>query len=205
MLRCVNDGVPPQPLNLDIRQLEMCAWYCQVSCPSRCSLCQEEFMFGEDPRKPTIRNAWFLRWNTGGRASVMVWATISWYGILLVPSRGGNRKFPDCYCCNCLSEGNERGDQGHTSASLLHQLPHDTALWTRTVFTWALFRLLVSFRLQWLAISSNVSDSSFAWRSVNPLPKPLKCFTRLLESQRAIFEWHSCFKDGQVSVEDDKL
>jgi hypothetical protein len=30
-----------------------------MSRPSRCSLHQEEFTFGEHPRKPTIRNAWF--------------------------------------------------------------------------------------------------------------------------------------------------
>ncbi|PNF13935.1 hypothetical protein B7P43_G09856 [Cryptotermes secundus] len=30
-----------------------------MSHPSRCSLHQEEFTFGEHPSKPTIRNAWF--------------------------------------------------------------------------------------------------------------------------------------------------
>jgi hypothetical protein len=30
-----------------------------MSRPSRCSLHQEEFTFGEHPRKPAIRNAWF--------------------------------------------------------------------------------------------------------------------------------------------------
>jgi hypothetical protein len=35
------------------------ARYGQMSRPSRCSLHQEEFTFGEHPRKPTIRNAWF--------------------------------------------------------------------------------------------------------------------------------------------------
>jgi hypothetical protein len=30
-----------------------------MSRPSRCSLHQAEFTFGEHPRKPTIQNAWF--------------------------------------------------------------------------------------------------------------------------------------------------
>jgi hypothetical protein len=30
-----------------------------------------------------------------------------------------------------------------------------------------------------MAKSSNVSASSFAWSSVNPIPKSLKCFMRL--------------------------
>jgi hypothetical protein len=33
-------------------------WYGQMSPPSCCSLYQEQFEFGEHPRKPTIRNAW---------------------------------------------------------------------------------------------------------------------------------------------------
>jgi hypothetical protein len=48
---------------MTIRQLEMRAWYGQMSHPSHCSLCQEEFMFGEHPRKPTIQNSWFQQWN----------------------------------------------------------------------------------------------------------------------------------------------
>jgi hypothetical protein len=38
--------------------------------------------------------------------------------------------------------------------------------------------------------------------------KPLKCFVRLLEnillSRTVVFEWHSRFKAGRVSVEDDE-
>jgi hypothetical protein len=38
-----------------------------------------------------------------------------------------------------------------------------------------------------------VSATSFAWSSVNPLPKPLKCFVSLLENifKSDVFEWHS--------------
>jgi hypothetical protein len=36
----------------------------QMSHPSRCSLHQEEFAFGEQPRMPTIQNAWLHKWKT---------------------------------------------------------------------------------------------------------------------------------------------
>jgi hypothetical protein len=48
----------------------------------------------------------------------------------------------------------------------------------------------------------NMSASSFAGSSANPLPKPLKCFVRLLESREEVFERHSSFKASQVSVAD---
>jgi hypothetical protein len=55
------------------------AWYGQMSRPSRCSLHQEEFTFGEHPRKPTIRNAWFGSNRETWGGPVMVWAAIAWY------------------------------------------------------------------------------------------------------------------------------
>jgi hypothetical protein len=76
----------------------------------------------------------------------------------------------------------ERGGLVHTSKSLLHQ----SAMWHCAVnthcFYTVLFRLCVSFCLRWMAKSSNVSASSFAWNLANPLPKLLKCFMRLLEN-----------------------
>jgi hypothetical protein len=51
-------------------------------------------------------------------------------------------------------------------------LPHNTVLWTRTVFTRVLSQLHVSFCLWWKAKLSNVTASSFAWSSVNLLLKP---------------------------------
>jgi hypothetical protein len=76
MLRCVNDDVTT--IIQDIRQLETRVWCGQMSCPSRCSLDQEGFTFGEHPRKPAIRNAWFQQWNTG---EVLWWLSIvfCWY------------------------------------------------------------------------------------------------------------------------------
>jgi hypothetical protein len=54
-----------------------------------------------------------------------------------------------------------------------------------------------------------VSASNFARSSVNPSPKPFKCFVRLLKNILSIsgitdFEWHSRFKTGRVSVGDDE-
>jgi hypothetical protein len=66
ILRCVNDGVTTiKPEYQTTRQMETRTWYSQMSRPSRCSLHQEEFTFGQHPRKPTIRNAWLEQWNTG--------------------------------------------------------------------------------------------------------------------------------------------
>jgi hypothetical protein len=67
--------------NLDIRQLETSAWYGQMSRPSRCFLHQEEFTFGEHPRKsgcliPTVKHV---------GDSATVWAAISCNSILLAP------------------------------------------------------------------------------------------------------------------------
>jgi hypothetical protein len=45
----------------------------------------------------------------------------------------------------------------------------DTATWTSIIFKQMLFRLPVSFCLRWMAKSSNVSASSFAWSSINPI------------------------------------
>jgi hypothetical protein len=76
-----------RPWKLDIRQLETPAWYCQMCRPSRCSLHQEEFGFGEKPRKFAIWNARFQQWYRGrscdGLGSNVM---ISWYSILLVPT-----------------------------------------------------------------------------------------------------------------------
>jgi hypothetical protein len=53
------------------------ARYGQMSRLSRCFLHQEEFTFGEHPRKPPIRNAWFQQWNTG---KVLCWFGQQYHG-----------------------------------------------------------------------------------------------------------------------------
>jgi hypothetical protein len=60
----------------------MRAWYVQMSHPSCSSLQQEEFTFGEHPRKPAIWNAWFQQWNMG---EVLWWFGQQYHVILLVP------------------------------------------------------------------------------------------------------------------------
>jgi hypothetical protein len=69
MLRFVNDGATTIKSG---HQTSGNVWHGQMSHPSRCSLHQEEFTLGEAPRKPTVRNAWFQRWNT----EEVLW----WYG-----------------------------------------------------------------------------------------------------------------------------
>jgi hypothetical protein len=63
---------------------------------------------------------------------------------------------------------------------------HLSAMWHCIVnthfLTRVLFQLCVSFCLRWMANLSNVSGLSFAWNSVYPELKPLKCFVRLLEN-----------------------
>jgi hypothetical protein len=76
----------------------------------------------------------------------------------------------------------ERGGQVHTSASLSHQ----SATSHPDVNTHCFYmsaRLTSCFVLSAMdGKIEHVSASGFAWSSVNPLPKSLKCFMRLLEN-----------------------
>jgi hypothetical protein len=85
-------------------------------------------------------------------------------------------------------------------------LPRDTALLTRIVFTRLLFRLLVLFCLdgkieQCVCIKFCVKLSKAATETLEILRQ---AFGEHSLSWTAVFEWHSHFKAGQVSVEDDK-
>jgi hypothetical protein len=87
----------------------------------------------------------------------------------------------------------DRGSQGHTSASLLHQ----SVMWHHAVnmhcfYTSCFITSAIAEK------SSRVFVSNFAWTLLNPLPKHLKSFVRLLEYISG-FELHSCFK-GRSSV-----
>jgi hypothetical protein len=101
--------------------------------------------------------------------------------------RGGIREFSDLHCCNCLGE---RRWEGRPRSYFRKPI----ATWYRAVnihcFYTSAFLLRVSICLQWMAKSSNVSASSFAWSSVNQLPKLLNCFVRLL---RTFFKQESGF------------
>jgi hypothetical protein len=63
MLRCVNDGVTTiKPGYRTIGNMVV-IWSDELS--FTLFLDQGEFMFGEHPRKPIVRNAWFEKSNTG--------------------------------------------------------------------------------------------------------------------------------------------
>ena len=79
MFRRVNDGVTTIKPG---HQTNENAWCGHMNRPSRCCLHQEEFTFGEHPRKPTIRNAWFKQWHT---RKVLWWFRQQYQGIVLVP------------------------------------------------------------------------------------------------------------------------
>jgi hypothetical protein len=78
-----------------------------------------------------------------------------------------------------VKEDERGGPRTYFRKPIASVLPCDTALWTHIAFIWVLLQLRVSFCLWWMAKSSNVSASNFKWSSVNPQPKPLKCFVRL--------------------------
>jgi hypothetical protein len=102
--------------------------------------------------------------------------------------------------------------RGEAKVTLLQayciSLPCDTALWTRIIFTQVLFRLSVFLWLQWMVKSSNVSASSFFVKLSKTATETLEILCEAFGEhslrQRAGFKWHSCFKDGWVSVDDDE-
>jgi hypothetical protein len=75
MLICINDGVTT--IKPGHTQQEMNAWYGQINHPLCRFLYQEEFMFGEHPRKPTIWKTWFQQWNMG---EVLWWFGQKYHG-----------------------------------------------------------------------------------------------------------------------------
>jgi hypothetical protein len=85
-----------------------------------------------------------------------------------------------------VKEG-EKGGQGHTQTYCI-SLPHNTMLRTH-IFMLILLQLLVLFYLRWKAKSSNVSATSFAWKSINLLLKLLKCFMKLLDNFHWVEQW----------------
>jgi hypothetical protein len=61
-----------------------------------------------------------------------------------------------------LVKEDERGGQGHTFASILHQ-SCETVLWTHIVFTWVLFNFVFCFFLWLMAKLSNMFCVWSAW------------------------------------------
>jgi hypothetical protein len=118
-----------------------------------------------------------------------VWQTTGWVCIAMAKVSSKREGFPRLYevvsesswivvTASVKEEGRPRSYFGKPIASVCHV--HRTV--NAHCFYTSAFRLCVSFCLWWTAKSSNMSASSYAWTSVNPLPKPLKCFVRLLKN-----------------------
>jgi hypothetical protein len=118
------------------------------------------------------------------------------------PTKMAIRKFPDCYCCNCLGERRWEGRPRSHFCKPVASVCHVILQCEHTFFTRVLFRLRVLFCLRWMAKSSYMSASSFAWSSVNPPLKP--AFGEHSLSPTAVFEWQSRFKASRVPAEDDE-
>jgi hypothetical protein len=105
-------------------------------------------------------------------------------------------------------EEDEMGDQGHTSASLLHQSITSHSAVNRHCFYKSAF-LTLCFVLsalddklkQYVCIKFCVKLSKSATETLEML---CEAFGEHSLSLIAVFEWHSRFKDGQVSTEDDE-
>jgi hypothetical protein len=81
MLRCVNDGVTNVK---PVHEIAGNAWYGQVSRPSRCSPTSGRVYVWRTPKEAYNPECLVPTGKHGG-GSMMVWAAISWYSILLVP------------------------------------------------------------------------------------------------------------------------
>jgi hypothetical protein len=94
-------------------------------------------------------------------------------------------KFLDYSCCNPLGErrwaGRPRSLFRKRISSVCHMTlrsEHTCTLLSHECF----FEFVFRFVRQGWQMRANLSALSFAWCSVNSLPKPLKCFVRLLEN-----------------------
>jgi hypothetical protein len=109
---------------------------------------------------------------------------------------------------NCLGERRCEGRPRSHFRKPIASVCHVTQRCERAfAFAFVLSQLGISLCLRWMTKSSNVPTSRFTRRSENPLPKPFKCFVRLWRhsfSRTAVSEWHSHFKAGRVSIEDDE-
>jgi hypothetical protein len=87
-------------------------------------------------------------------------------------------------------------------------LPCDTVLWTHIVFTRVLLRIRVSFCLRWIAKIEQYVHIKFRMKlsksTTETREMPCEAFGEHSLRQTAVFEWHSHFKAGWVSVEDDE-
>jgi hypothetical protein len=137
---------------------------------------------------PRVTHFWLTLW-TKSSPITDGWSLCSSLCTFVHPSLnilwGGIGKFPDYYCCNCLSERRWEGRPRSHFQKPVPSVCQVTLCCEHSLFlhfTWVFFRLRVLFCLRWMAESSSVSASSFVWSSINLLLKPLKCFMRLLDN-----------------------
>jgi hypothetical protein len=116
----------------------------------------------------------------------------------------GIGKFLDCYCCNCLSDE----DESEAKITLLQAyyiiLPCDTTLFFyMSAFSTSCFVLsaMDSKIEQHICIKFCVKLGKFTAKTLEMLRE---AFGKHSLSQTVVFEWHSRFKAGRVSVEDDE-
>jgi hypothetical protein len=120
--------------------------------------------------------------------------------------QGGIGKFPDCYCCNCLTEriweGRPRSCFQKPIASVCHMIPRcEQALFLHECF----FAFVFRFVCDGCKIKQHVHIKFWGklGKSATKTPEMLrKAFGEHSLSWTAVFEWHSRFKAGQESVED---
>jgi hypothetical protein len=81
-----------------------------------------------------------------------------------------------------------------------------TPLCEHIVFTRVLFWLHILFCLQWMATNEQCVSIKFCVKLGKSTTEAIEMLRRAFGehslSQTAVFEWHSRFKAGQVSVED---
>jgi hypothetical protein len=95
----------------------------------------------------------------------------------------------------------ERGGQGHTSASLLHW----SATWYCAVNTHCFYTSAFSTSYFVLSVMDGKIEQCVCIKFCVKLSKSASWgFLSTFFKQDSGFEWHSCFKVGQVSVEDEE-
>jgi hypothetical protein len=102
----------------------------------------------------------------------------------------------------------ERGGQGHTSTSILHQ----SAMYHRAVNTHCFYTTVFSSSCFILSVMDGKIEqrvsikfcAKFGKSAIEALEVLQEAFGGHSLSRTLVFEWHSLFKAGRVSVEDDE-
>jgi transposase len=117
-------------------------------------------------------------------------------------------KFPDCYSCNCLSEnrleGRPRSHICEPIASVCHMRPccEHAFFYTNAFWTSCFILSVMDGKIkQCVCIKFCVKLSKSTTETLEML---CEAFREHSLSRAAVYEWHSRFKAGWVSVEDDE-